>query len=433
MQHFNPNSANGRPLERKDGGDLSLVEVKKLINQVGSNFEDFKSANDERLKQIEKGGASDPLTEEKLAKIEKDLSGSVADLNSLKSAIDDLSVKINRPRGGNGQEETPDQIEHRKAFNGYLKKGRELDLGDLQEKALNISTDGDGGYAVPEAIDRDISSQLVDVSPIRSEARIVQVGTSDYKKLVNAHGTASGWVDEDDARPQTDASKLKSVAPPIGEIYAMPAATQTMLDDVFFDAEAWIAEEVQIEFAKQEGVAFISGDGSKKPKGFLSYATAATDDASRAFGTLQHVVTGKADGFSATGGADVLIDMLYALKAGHRQNSKWMMASPTVGTVRKLKDSDGNYIWQPGLALDRPDLLLGRPVVTAEDMPKMAADALPIALANWKAAYYVVDRMGTRILRDPFTAKPYVLFYVTKRVGGAVIDSEAIKLLKVAA
>ena len=435
MGNMDLRGLSGRKLERKDASEPDIGEVKKLITKIGSSFEEFKSANDERLKQIEKGGASDVVTEEKLAKIETDLSGSVKELDGLKAVIEALSVKVNRPRGGGGRDdETPEQIEHRKAFKDYLRKGNENGLGELQVKALNITTDGDGGYAVPERIDRDISSLLVEVSPVRAEARVVSIGGETYKKLVNARGTSSGWVDEDDNRPETNTSQLKMVAPSMGELYAMPAATQTMLDDVFFDAEAWIGEEVNTEFAKQEGIAFIGGDGAKKPKGFLTYPTALTSDADgRAFGTVQHLLSGAAGGLSAASGSDVLIDMLYSLKAGHRQNAKWMMASPTVGSVRKLKDGDGNYIWQPGLALDRPDLLLGRPLVTAEDMPGIAADALPIALANWKAAYFVVDRMGTRVLRDPYSAKPYVLFYVTKRVGGGLVDSEAIKLLKIGA
>ena len=434
MEHIKKKDFAGPALERKDAGDIDLAEVKKLISKIGNGFEEYKSTNDDRLKQIEKRGAADPVTEEKLAKIETEISTSTKELDGLKAAMDALSAKMNRPRAGGDREETPEQTEHRKAFEAYLKKGHEADLADLQKKALNITTDGDGGFAVPQAIDQEITSQLVEVSPMRSVARIVQVGTSDYKKLVNVHGTASGWVDEDDARPQTNASNLQAIVPPIGEIYAMPAATQSMLDDVFFDAEAWVSEEVQTEFAKQEGIAFLSGDGSSKPKGILAYGTALTSDADgRAFGTLQHILTGAAAGFTDTAGADCLIDTLYALKAGHRQNSSWMMASPTVGKVRKLKNTDGDYLWQPGLALDRPDLLLGRPLVTAEDMPAVEADALPIALGNWKAGYYIVDRMGTRVLRDPYTAKPYVLFYITKRVGGAVVDSEAIKLVKVAA
>ena len=435
MKHMNKNklrSSGARitgPLRKKGAGEDELADV---IDRIGKGFEDYKSTNDAAIEELKKKGNTDPLTADKLKKIDEELTSLESlkkELENLKGAVDKVSVKANRPRGGS--EESVEQLEHRKAFGRFLRKGDIDNLSKLQEKALNITTDGDGGYAVPEMVDSEIADLLVEVSPVRSVARTITVGTSDYKKLVNIHGTASGWVDEDDARPETGTPGLQAVVPPIGEIYANPAATQTMLDDVFFNAESWLAEEVQTEFAKQEGVAFISGDGLKKPKGFLSYASVVTADAGRAFGTLQHVVSGAAADFAAADPGDVLIDLFYSLKAGHRQNSSWMMNSQTTGRVRKFKDGDGNYLWQPGLGEGLVPTLLGRPLVTAEDMPAIAADSLPIALGNWQAGYYVVDRFGTRVLRDPFTNKPYVQFYTTKRVGGGVVDSEAIKLIKI--
>lgn len=436
MKHSSKNaiSRNARVTHRLRTKDTSGSDLSEVIEKIGKGFESYKAANDERLKQIEKSGSSDPVTEEKLAKVEaemKSLTELKDDLEKLKSAVDVVSLKANRPPGAG--EQSAEQIAHKTAFAKYLRKGSEDNLEDLQVKALNIGVDGDGGFAVTEQLDTEIASLLQEVSPIRTVARVITVGSSDYKKLVNVHGTASGWVGETTSRPGTGTPGLEQVVPPIGEIYANPAATQTMLDDAFFNAEAWLAEEVQTEFAKQEGVAFISGDGTNKPKGFLAYATAATKDASRAFGIVQHVVTGAAAGFATSDPGDVLLDVFYSMKGFHRQNSSWMMNSESMGNVRKLKDSDGGYLWRPGLIEGEPATLLGRPIVTAEDMPGFAADATPIALGNWNAAYYVIDRMGTRVLRDPFTNKPYVQFYTTKRVGGALVDDQALKLVKLSA
>jgi len=259
------------------------------------------------------------------------------------------------------------------------------------------------------------------------------VSTSDYKKLVNTRGTASGWVDEDDARNATNSSSFAQVTPFMGELYAYPQATQQMLEDVFFNAEQWVVDEVSTEFSRVEGAAFVTGDGTKKPKGFLSYTTAATADSSRAFGTLQHVASGAAGDWAASNPQDKLLDVVYALKKAYRANARWMTSKAMLADVRKLKDADGNYIWRPGLEAGQPDTLLGYGIAENEDMPAKAANALSIAFGDFRRGYTVVDRIGTRILRDPYTNKPFVGFYVTKRVGGFLADSTSIKLFKFAA
>ncbi|MCG8094899.1 MAG: phage major capsid protein [Candidatus Thiodiazotropha endolucinida] len=261
---------------------------------------------------------------------------------------------------------------------------------------------------------------------------MVPVGTSDYKKLVNTGGLTSGWVSETAARPETNTPQLAEVIPPIGEIYCNPSITQHALDDVFFDAESWLSEEIADEIGVQEGAAFVSGDGINKPKGFLTYTTAATSDASRAFGTIEHVPTGVAGGWPAADAdtADLLIDVVHSLRTPYRQGAVWVMNSTTLSTIRKLKDANGQFIWQNTLVEGQPGMLLGYPVIEAEDMPDIAADSLSVAFGNFDRAYTIVDRMGTRVLRDPYTNKPYVHFYTTKRVGGAVVNSEAIKLIQ---
>jgi HK97 family phage major capsid protein len=404
-------------------GELELKDITKLLTEQGQAFEEFKKANDQRLQAKADGKAVGDF-EAKLGKL-NDV------MDAIKEQVKEIEKKAGRPGTGGGDVD-PARAEHKQAFGQFLRKGDDDGLAALQKKAYNITTDADGGYAVPEDLDRDILSQLVDVSPIREIANVRTVSTSDYKKLVNVHGTASGWVDEDDARTGTAGSSMAQVTPFMGELYAYPQATQQMLDDVFFNAEQFIIDECATEFARAEGAAFVSGDGVKKPKGFLSYATAATADGSRAFGTLEHLVTGVAGGWAASNPSDILITLVHKLKAGLRANARWVMNKSLLAEIRTFKNVDGDYIWRPGLEAGQPDRLLGYAVTEAEDMPAKAASSLSIAFGDFRRGYTIVDRIGTRILRDPYTNKPYVGFYVTKRVGGMVVDSQAIKLLKFA-
>ncbi|WP_051534689.1 phage major capsid protein [Deefgea rivuli] len=394
------------------------ADLPRVIAELGQAFNEFKSTNEQRLKAVEQNKPTGDF-EAKLANIDKALT----DLDGVKSAIDELSKRSARDGlGGDAQAQ-----EHKKAFNRMMRKGDDDGLMDLQAKALNLGTDTDGGYAVPEEIDRSIIQLERNLVPMRQIANVITVGTEDYKKLVNSGGAVAGWVGETAARPETAAPKLGQVAPFFGELYANPAATQKMLDDVFFDAEAWLASELSITFGEKENAAFTSGDGVSKAKGILAYANAVTSDATRALGTLQYVVSGAA----ATINADALLDLVYALKSGYRANASWMMNPLTISILRKLKDVDGQYIWRPGLDAGEPSTLLSKAIVENDDMPIVAANSLPIAFGDFKRGYTIADVRGTRVLRDPYTNKPYVSFYTTKRVGGGVMDSNAIKLLKV--
>lgn len=407
-------------------GEVDFGQLKDLLEKQGKAFNEFKETNEERLK-AKADGKSVADFEAKLAKINDDLS----QISDLKSALEHVEKKMNRP--GAGGESDPLKSEHKEAFGKFLRKGVSDGLGELQQKAYNITTDADGGYAVPEELDREILTLLRNVSPMREVANVRVVGSSDYKKLANKGGTSAGWVDEDDPRTATDSSQLAILTPFMGEIYAYPQATQQMLDDVFFNAESFITEEASMAFSEKEGAAFTSGDGTKKPKGFLAYTAVATDDATRAFGSLQYIASGAASDWAATTPQDKLLDVVYALKKGYRANAKWMLSKSVLGDVRKLKDADGNYLWRPGLEAGQPDTLLGYGIVENEDMPAKAANALSIAFGDFKRGYTIVDRIGTRLLRDPYTNKPFVGFYMTKRVGGFLADSSAIKLLKFAA
>ena len=413
---------------RNDGGD-SFGELRTGIKQLGEAFAEFKKTNDERLAKLSKG-ETDPLLEGKLTELNQKLS----DLDAFKKNTEEALKKKARPGlsggGDGGDDETV--AAHTKAFDGYLRKGREEGLRDLEQKALSLGTGEDGGFGVPEEVDRNIIQLERDMSVMRTLANVIQVGSEDYKRLVNIGGGGSGWVGETDGRPETSTPKLAQIAPYFGEIYANPAITQKALDDIFFDVEGWLADELSWTFYEEEGDSFVVGNGTKKPKGFLAYPnSAATDKAgTRPFGTLQFVTSGAA---AALSNPDRLIDLVHSLKRGYRQNAVWLGNSLTLAALRKLKDSEGNYLWRPGLEAGAPGVLLGYRYEEDEAMPDIAADSIPLGFGDFKRGYTIADVRGTRVLRDPFTNKPYVHFYTTKRVGGGVMDSKAIKLLKIAA
>ncbi len=353
---------------------------------------------------------------------EKDIALLRSDVDEVKSRLEKVSRAAARPALDGSQPQSP---EVKSFVDGYLRRGI---IGEL--KSVSGATPGEGGFAVPRQIDEVISATLKKISPIRSIAQVVQTGTAGYRKLITTGSTPSGWVSEVAARPITNTPTFVEIAPPTGELYANPAASQAMIDDAAFDLEPWLANEIATEFARAEGAAFVNGTGTNQPKGFLGVPTAATNDSVRAFGTLQFLATGNAATLG-TNPETKLIDLVHSLKAGHRQGASWVMNAATLAEVRKLKAADGSFLWQPGLLEGQPNRLMGYPVVEAEDMPDIAANAFPIAFGNFQAGYLIAERSTTSILRDPFTNKPFVHFYAVKRIGGQVLDSEAIKLLKI--
>ncbi|WP_425543028.1 phage major capsid protein [Alteraurantiacibacter aestuarii] len=347
-----------------------------------------------------------------------------SDVDEVKARLDKVSRAAARPAIEGA---SSNSAEVKGFIDGYLRRGSEAEI-----KSISGVTPSDGGYAVPREIDAMIASELKEISPIRQLAQVVQVGSAGYRKLVTTGGTASGWVGETAGRPGTEAPDFAEIAPPTGELYANPAASQSMLDDAAFDLEGWLASEIAMEFARAEGAAFVGGSGVDQPLGFLSSPVSLAGDAVRPFGSLQYIGSGDAAGF-ATNPESRLIDLVHTMKAGHRQGASWVMNSSTLSEVRKLKTTDGAFLWQPGMVEGQPDRLLGYPVIEAEDMPDVAAGEFPIAFGNFKAGYLIAERSATQILRDPFTNKPFVHFYATKRVGGQVLDSAAIKLLRIEA
>lgn len=393
-------------------------DIEDVAEALGKKFDEFKKTNDKRIDGLEEekgklSGQVDTLNEK------------LGELDELKSALEKELADLKRPDGTG----TKAASEHKTAFLQFVRKGIDSGLGDLQAKALQIGTEADGGYAVPEEMDRNIIELLRDASPMRQVCNQITVGSPDYKRLVSLGGAGSGWVGETDARPATGTPTLGQISAFMGEIYSNPQATQTSLDDIFFNAEAWLNAEVSREFSEKEGNAFLLGNGTNKPKGLLAYPLLLTGDDTRAFGSLQKLISGAAGAFSG----DKLIDLIHSLKAGYRANGKFMMGNLTVAYARKLKDSEGNYLWRPGLEAGAPSTLLGYGITENEDMPDVAADANAIAFGDFKRAYTIVDRIGTRVLRDPYTNKPYVGFYTTKRVGGMLVDSQAVKVLTLSA
>ncbi len=402
--------------ETKGTGDIAVA-----FSEFMNAFEVFKETNDRRLADIERH-AADVLSEEKLARLD-------TALDEQKHRLDSLIVKASRPSlsAGEGARPLPD-LERRAAFDSYMRTGAEGKLALLEAKAMSAGTGAAGGYVVTPAVEDEIGRRLMAISPIRSIASIRPVSVGTYKKPYRVTGTTVGWAAETASRVETTAPVLSELTFPAMELYAMPSATQTLLDDAAVDIESWLAEEIELAFAVQEGAAFVGGNGTTQPKGFLSYTNAL--EASWAWGGLGYVVTGVSAGFAASNPSDGLLDLIYTLKAGYRQNGTFVMNRKTQAAVRKFKDTTGNYIWQPPAVAGGQASLLGFPLVEAEDMPDVAANSFSIAFGDFKRGYLIVDRIGTRVMRDPYSAKPYVLFYTTKRVGGGVQDFDAIKLMK---
>lgn len=375
-----------------------------LLEKQGDAFTEFKNAQNERIKNLE-------------------------------SALNDFAKKAARPGasyddGGND----PDAREHKQAFLGYLRSGRERELESKAHAIKAMATDNDpnGGYLVPTQIDSVISKALRELSPMRQLARVVQIATGDYSMLHSVGGTGYSWVGEKSDRPQTDGARFMELKPAMGEIYASPAVTQRLLDDNSFDLESWLTDELSEAFGEGEGIAFINGSGINKPRGILTYDISTDVDGTRADSELQYVASGAAGAFASSNPSDKLIKLVHSVKPRYRINAHWTMNSNTLELVRVFKNTAGDYIWKQGLEAGQPSMLLGYPVHEDENMPDISANSLSIAFGDFQRGYTIVDR-STSMLRDPYTAKPHVLFYSTKRVGAGMRDFRAIKLMKFAA
>jgi len=447
------------PYEKRD--EPTLRSVAEAIDRINTAFTEYKRTNDERIEAI-KSGKSTAEFDAKLAKMDQALDA----LSEQKSRLEKLEGKMARPGALGGgevdQKESAEAIAYKGAFLAWMRnpsdperrdalyrRGKELkkvemraapagdddaDWAQFETRSTQAATTSGaaGGYAVPKSIEQQIARLSVDISPIRQIATVRPVGTTDYHELFDVNGASFEWVGETDTRNQTNTPDLQEVVPTFGMASAKPQASEESLDDLFFDVESWLIQSASEAIAQGEGAAFVAGNGTKKPTGFLAgLAPVSTGDAGRAFGALQYIASGQAGAMPTS--LDTFYDMVYALRARYRANACWVTAKLLLASLRKYKDSTGQYMWQNAVAAGQPDTFLGYPVVEAEDMPAVAANSFPLAYGDFKEGYLICDRVGMRMTRDEITQPGFVKFYVRKRVGGKLRNSQAIKLLKIAA
>lgn len=400
---------------------MSISEITDRVSSLGNAWEQFKQVNDARLREIERKGSADGMYDEHLHNIS-------AALDNYKSRLDTIETAYNRPILGEevstkSSAHNAHHGEYSKAFCNYLRKGMEGGLERLQTKALSVGSDPDGGYLVTPTMSGKIVQAIYETSPLRQLASVETI-SSDALELIDDHDqAAAGWTSETGAISETSTPTLAKRNIPTHELYAQPKATQKLVDDAAIDIESWLSNKIADIFGRKENTAFISGNGVGQPRGILTYA------AGTSWGQVEQMNSGSSGAVTA----DAIINLFYSLKDAYSKRASFLMNRTVVQSVRLLKQATTNqYMWQPGLAAGAPDTLMGVPVHMAADMPVAAANSLSVAVGDFAAAYQIVDRQGISILRDPFTEKPFVKFYATKRVGGDVINFEAIKLMKLA-
>lgn len=381
----------------QSGDTLPLVhEVKQAMSGFLQEFKGFQTDVQSRLKQAEKRV----------------------------TMLDRKTISQNRPPLATARDSA---APHQKAFNAYLRSGDDDGLRglELEGKAMSTAVGSDGGYLVDPQTAETVKTVLQSSASIRAVASVVHVEATSYDVLIDHSELGAGWATETDPTAETGTGTIDRITIPLHELSALPKASQRLLDDSAFDIEGWLAGRIAGKFARSEAAAFINGDGIDKPKGFLFHPK--VDDTSWSWGSIGYVASG-VDG--DVGSGDAVIDLVYALAAEYRANATFIMNSKTAGMLRKLKDADGRFLWSDGLAAGEPARLMGYPVLVAEDMPDPASNSYSIAFGDFGAGYTIAERPDLRVLRDPFSAKPHVLFYATKRVGGDVSDFAAIKLMK---
>lgn len=389
------------------------TEVKTLIDTLQKSFHDFKAEHSAQLEAVKKGN-TEAFQALKVEQIN-------AEIDRLQKAVDETNIKMAATEMSGAVFGAPvKDREYTAAFNAHMKRG------DVQA-ALNKGTAADGGYTAPTEWDRTITDKLVQVSPMRQLATVQPISTNGFSKLFNQKGTVSGWVGEAAARPVTGTPTFGTLTYTTGEIYANPTATQQMLDDSEVNLEAWLAGEVEQEFAYQEGLAFLAGDGTNKPNGILTYVTGGANAAVHPYGAVTTVNSGAAAALTADG----IVNLTEALPSEFTGNARFAMNKATIRAIRLLKDGQGNYLWQPSYTAGAPATINGYGYTEMPGMPDIAASSKPILFGDFRRGYLVIDRVGVRVLRDPFSAKPYVSFYTTKRVGGGLLNPQVLRALNV--
>jgi HK97 family phage major capsid protein len=381
--------------------------IHQALDTLGEAFHEFKHTNDERLQQLEKKGTVDPLVQTKMERIQ--------------DRINQVEITLRRPAiETKSSEETRDTT----SLMDYVRKGQEDP--SLQVKALTSASDASGGILIPKPVIDKIHSTLQSYSSLRSIARVKEISTDALELLLDKGHADVGWVAETAERPETTTPEFAKLRIPVHQVYAKPRASQKLLDDACIDLESWLIAKIADRMAEAENQTFVSGDGTNKPKGFLTYPTVALGDGR--WGSFEEIRSGK-DGIIDD--PDIMMKLFHALKPQYLKGAVWLMSRSTCAAVRQLKDAHGQYLWQPGLLAGTPSSLLGHPVIISDDMPALTRGTVSkaIAFGNWYEGYQIVDRSGISLLRDPYSAKPYVEFYATKRVGGDVINFDAIKIV----
>lgn len=428
--------------------DPSVKSVADALDKIATAFDEYKKTNDARIEAV-KSGASTEAMDAKLAKIDAHIDS----LGEMKTKLEKMETKLARPGAGEAgrqEGESKEAVEYRHAFLDWMRapndherqqkaaaaakqlEAKNRDGRETRATQTVTSTGAAGGFALPEILERQIARLSVDISPIRQIATVRTVGSPDYKELFDVNGAGFEWLGETDARNQTNTPDLAEVAPTFGMASAKPQASEESLDDLFFDVESWLVSSAAEAIAQGEGAAFVSGNGTKKPTGFLAGpAPVTTADSARAFGTLQYIASGQATALPTS--ADIFYDLVYSLRARYRNNAQWVTSKLVLAALRKYKDTAGQYLWQPALTAGQPATFMGYGITEAEDMPAVGAGAFPLAFGDFKEGYLIADRVGMRITRDEITTPGFVKFYVRKRVGGKLRNTQAIRVLKVAA
>lgn len=427
-----------------------IKQAVDAVKDIQKAFEAFKETDGQRDAEIKRLGAAMPETDAKLSKIEAALDAAqkkadeavLAAKRQSRFVADggemDLDTKAAQwaveaslaTKRSIGNFSAKEMGEYKSAFEKLMRANFNIDmLGDAERKSLSVGQDSAGGYFVYSDMSGRIVQRIFETSPMRAYASVQVISTDALEGYYDNDETGFGWVAELEARPVSTTPNIGKWRIPVHEMYAMPDATQQLLDDSIVPLETWLDAKIADRFARAENNAFVSGNGVDKPRGFLTLAN--STDLTAGVEQIKTTVNG---GFAAApSGGDVLIDALYSLKAQYRANATWFMNRATTRLVRKLKDSDGSYLWSPGIAAGQPATVLGYPLAAFEDMPDPATGSLSIAVGDMRQAYQIVDRQGIRMLRDPYTAKPKILFYATKRTGGTVVNGEALKLIQFAA
>jgi HK97 family phage major capsid protein len=423
-------------------------DVKKQLDDLMVSLKASRDTQAELDRQVKKLG-EDTLTKEKGAKIDAAFDKIKDDINAIykkvnrqavaqtDAKVSDIEVKANLQvakwigKEGDAAAGAALRIGYKNAFDKLVRKGRDA-LSPEEIKTISVGSAPDGGFYVEPARDGTIVTRLRETSAMRSIATIMTVGNPSYKFNIDRDDVGYGWVGEQSSRPETDTPQFGEGEIPVHEMYALPKETQNALDDLEIDMEAQLNDKIVDRLGRAENTAFCTGNAVKQPQGFLTPTPSSTADASRAFGTLQYIATGVSGGFATIAPADKLLDLIHEFNAGYRKNLQWAGSKRTLGAIRKFKDDNDNYIYDASLSANGIiDMVLRYPWNEFADMSDYStANAFGVALGDWKKGYRIVDKQGMRQLRDPYTQKGYVLFYTTKRVGGGLMDTDAIKLLK---